>query len=442
MPRVKKEEQPEKKVRKKMKPIQAVKGMKDILPPEQFIWEHILETSRHMCQDFGFGRIETPIVENTDLFKRGVGQVTDIVEKEMFSFETQGGDKISLRPEGTAGVVRSYIENGMSRWSQPVRLYYDGSMFRYDKPQQGRYREFHQFGAEVIGEDSPAIDAHVIYLAWKIFQKIGIKDISIQINSIGCATCRAKYKKLLTDYYDMKINKLCIDCKRRLEKNPMRLLDCKEEKCMQVAAGAPQIIDNLCPECNGHFKSVLEFLDELEIPYVLNSNLVRGLDYYTRTVFEIWAEGDDNDSRQTALGGGGRYDGLIGLLGGEETPAVGFSFGVERVAEKVMKLNLDLEPKISKDVFLIQLGDLARRKVMKAFDKIIDTDISVGESVGRGSIKSQLRMANKAHAKLALIIGQKEALDNTIIVRDMKSGMQETVIAEDVVKEVRRMLSK
>lgn len=442
MPRVKKEEQPEKKIRKKMKPIQAVKGMKDILPPEQFIWEHILDTSRKMCQDFGFGRIETPIVESTDLFKRGVGQVTDIVEKEMFSFETQGGDKVSLRPEGTAGVVRSYIENGMSRWSQPVRLYYDGSMFRYDKPQQGRYREFHQFGAEVIGEDSPAIDAHVIYLAWKIFQKIGIKDISIQINSIGCATCRAKYKKLLTDYYDMKINKLCTDCKRRLEKNPMRLLDCKEEKCMQVAAGAPQIIDNLCPECNGHFKSVLEFLDELEIPYVLNSNLVRGLDYYTRTVFEIWAEGDDNDSCQTALGGGGRYDGLIGLLGGDETPAVGFSFGVERVAEKVMKLNLDLEPKISKDVFLVQLGDLARRKVMKAFDKIIDTNISVGESVGRGSIKSQLRMANKVHAKLALIIGQKEALDNTVIVRDMKSGMQETVIMDDIVKEVRRMLSK
>lgn len=441
MPRVKKE-LIEKKPRKKVKPIQVVKGMKDLLPPEQFIWDHILENARRMCQDFGFGRIETPILENTDLFKRGVGQATDIVEKEMFSFETQGSDKVSLRPEGTAGVVRSYIENGMSRWAQPVRLYYEGPMFRYDKPQQGRYRQFHQFGVEVLGEDSSAIDAQVIYLAWKMFQKIGIKNISIQINSIGCATCRAKYKKMLTDYYDMKINKLCTDCKRRLEKNPMRLLDCKEEKCMQVAAGAPQIIDNLCPDCHNHFRSVLEFLDELEIPYVLNSNLVRGLDYYTRTVFEIWAEGDDAEARQTALGGGGRYDGLVGLLGGEETPAVGFSFGVERVAEKVMKLNLDLEPKVTKDVFLVQLGDLARRKVMKAFDKIIDTDISVGESVGRGSIKSQLRMANKAHAKLALIIGQKEAIDNTVIVRDMKSGMQETVMMEDIVKEVRRMLKK
>jgi histidyl-tRNA synthetase len=441
MPRVKKEET-EKKIKKKVKPIQSIKGMKDVLPPEQFIWDHILRNASMMCENFGFGRIETPIMENTDLFKRGVGQVTDIVEKEMFSFETQGGDKVSLRPEGTAGVVRSYIENGMSRWTQPVRLYYAGPMFRYDKPQQGRYRQFHQFGAEILGEDSPAIDAHIIYLAWKIFQKIGIRNISIQINSIGCATCRTKYKKLLTDYYDMKINKLCPDCKRRLEKNPMRLLDCKEEKCMQVAAGAPQIIDNLCGDCNQHFKSVLEFLDELEIPYVLNSNLVRGLDYYTRTVFEVWTDGDDAESRQAALGGGGRYDGLVGLLGGEETPAVGFSFGVERVAEKVMKLNLDLEPHVNKDVYLVQLGDMARRKVMKVFDNLIDTEITVGESVGRGSIKSQLRMANKAHAKLALIIGQKEAIDSTVIVRDMKSGMQETVIMEDIVKDVRRMLKK
>jgi len=440
MPRVKKEEQVEKKPRKKVKPIQAVKGMKDILPPEQFIWDYILQNSRKICQDFGFGRIETPILENTDLFKRGVGQATDIVEKEMFSFETQGGDAVTMRPEGTAGVVRSYVENGMSRWSQPVRLYYEGSMFRYDKPQQGRFREFHQFGAEVFGEEGSAIDAQIIYLAWKIFQKLGLKDVSIQINSIGCPTCRNKYKKLLTDYYDMKINKLCVDCKRRLEKNPMRLLDCKEEKCLQVAAGAPQIIDNLCDDCNTHFKSVLEFLDELEIPYVLNPSLVRGLDYYTRTVFEIWADGDDGESRQAALGGGGRYDGLVELLGGEPTPAVGFSFGVERVADKVMKMGLDLEPKVIKDVFLVQLGDMARKKVMKIFDKLVDHNILVGESLGKGSIKSQLRTANKVRAKLALIVGQKEAIDGTVIIRDMDSGMQETVILENIVEDVRRML--
>lgn len=442
MPRVKKVEQVEKKVKKKSKPIQITKGMKDILPPEQYIWDYVLQNAEKLCQDFGFGRIETPIVENTDLFKRGVGQSTDIVEKEMFSFETQGGDQISLRPEGTAGVVRSYVENGMSKWAQPVKLYYEGPMFRYDKPQQGRYRQFHQFGAEVFGEESPAIDAQIIYLAWKIFQKIGIKNVSIQINSIGCTTCRNKYKKLLTDYYDIKINKLCADCKRRLDKNPMRLLDCKEEKCMQVATGAPQIVDNLCPQCHDHFKSVLEFLDELEIPYVLNSNLVRGLDYYTKTVFEVWAEDENSEARQSALGGGGRYDGLVSLLGGEETPAVGFSLGLERVAEKVTKMNLNLESKITKDVFLVQLGDMARRKVLKAFDKLIDAGITVGESLGRGSIKSQLRMANKMKAKQALIIGQKEAIDNTVIIRDMKSGMQETVMMDDIVKDVQRMLKK
>lgn len=440
MPRVKKDESVEKKTTKRLKTIQAVKGMKDILPPEQFIWDHIIMTAKTVCNGFGIRKIETPILEFTDLYQRGVGQITDIVEKEMFSFETQGGDRVSLRPEGTAGVVRAYIENGMSKWSQPVKLYYEGPMFRYEKPQQGRYREHHQFGVEIFGEASPAIDAQVIYLAWKIFQRVGLKNVTVQINSIGCSSCRTKYKRFLTDYYDMKLNKLCSDCKRRLEKNPMRLLDCKEEKCMQVASGAPQIIDNLCPECHDHFKSVLEFLDELEIPYVLNSNLVRGLDYYNRTVFEIWYDGGAAEARQISLGGGGRYDGLTKMLGGEETPAVGFSFGIERLAEKVLSLGLEFEPNQTKDVFLVQLGDMARKKVIKIFDKLLDGDISVGESLGRGSIKSQLRTANKMKAKLALIVGQKEAIDDTVIVRDMESGMQETVVMDNIVQEVRRML--
>lgn len=440
MPRVKKDEGLEKKTTKRLKSIQAVKGMKDILPPEQFVWDHIVNTAKTVCNGFGIRKIETPILEYTDLYQRGVGQITDIVEKEMFSFETQGGDKVSLRPEGTAGVVRAYIENGMNKWSQPVKLYYEGPMFRYEKPQQGRYREHHQFGVEIFGEASSAIDAQVIYLAWKIFQRVGIKNVTVQINSIGCSSCRTKYKRFLTDYYDMKLSKLCSDCKRRLEKNPMRLLDCKEEKCMQVASGAPQIIDNLCPECHDHFKSVLEFLDELEIPYVLNSNLVRGLDYYNRTVFEIWYDGNGAEARQISLGGGGRYDGLTKMLGGEDTPAVGFSFGIERLAERVLDLGLEFEQNQSKEVFLVQLGDMARKKIIKVFDKLLDGNISVGESLGRGSIKAQLRTANKMKAKLALIVGQKEALDDTVIVRDMESGMQETVIMKDIVQEVRRML--
>ncbi|MCK4918944.1 MAG: histidine--tRNA ligase [Candidatus Pacebacteria bacterium] len=438
MPRVKKQLEVKKKRRKKTSPIQIVKGMKDILPPEQLLWDYVLENSRKLCQDFGFGRIETPILERTELFQRGVGDNTDIVEKEMFSFETQGKDKLSMRPEGTAGLVRAYIENGMSRWSQPVKLYYEGPMFRYEKPQAGRYRQFHQFGFEIFGDEDAAIDSQVIYLAWKIFQKLGIKDINIQINSIGCVECRSAYKKLLQDYYEMKINKLCMDCKRRLDSNPLRLLDCKEEKCMQVATSAPQIIDHLCVPCHDHFKNVLEFLDEIEITYVLNSRLVRGLDYYSKTVFEVWE--NNSEGGQSSLGGGGRYDSLVEMLGGEETPAVGFSFGVERVVESLFSKGIQLNYSIKKEVFLVQLGDKARKKILRLFDKLVDSNITVGESLGRGSIKSQLRMANKFNSKFALIIGQKEALDNTVIVRDMESGMQEVVVMDSIVKEMKKRL--
>jgi len=443
MPRRKKQSNKEPRhSRRKITSIQTVKGMRDVFPPEWLVWNHILDAGEKLCRDFGFGKIETPILEHTELFKRGVGQATDIVEKEMFSFETQGGDKVSLRPEGTAGIARAYIENGMSKWPQPIKLYYEGPMFRYEKPQAGRYREHHQFGFEVFGDKCPAIDAQVIYLAWKLFQKIGVKDISIQINSIGCEECRNNYKKQLVNYYEMKINKLCVDCKKRLARNPMRLLDCKEDKCIQVSSSAPQTIDYLCEDCHNHFKNVLEFLDELELPYVLNSNLVRGLDYYTRTVFEIWSSGEEFESRQSSFGGGGRYDDLVRYLGGEDTPAVGFSFGIERVAEKILKDGFSPETKAAKKVFLVQLGDLARKKVLKLFDKLIDSNISVGESVGRGSVKSQLKMANKLNSKLALIIGQKEAIDGTVIIRDMESGMQEIVVMEEIVAEVKKRLRK
>ncbi len=358
----------------------------------------------------------------------------------MFSFKTRGEDEVSLRPEGTAGVARAYIENGMNKWSQPIKLYYEGPMFRYENPQMGRYREHHQFGFEILGDGGPAIDAQVIYLAWKIFQKMGIKNITIQTNSIGCKECRPAYKNLLSDYYEMKINKLCADCKRRLTKNPLRLLDCKEEKCMRVASVAPQIVDHLCEECHNHFRNVLEFLDELELPYVLNSNLVRGLDYYTKTVFEIWSGKLESETGQLSLGGGGRYDDLIKTLGGEDTPAAGFSFGIERAIELLLKNGFSLEQRIEKEVFLVQLGNLARKKILKLFNELIDKNISVGESIGRNSIKSQLRMANKFGSRLALIVGQKEAIDNTVILRDMESGMQEVVKMEEVACEVKKRI--
>ena len=441
MPRLKKQNII-KRSRRRATPLQTVKGMRDILPAEQFIWEHILNKSRKLCDDFGFKKIDIPILEYSELFERGVGQTTDIVEKEMFSFQTQGGDKVSLRPEGTAGVARAYIQNGMSRWTQPVKLYYEGSMFRYENPQEGRYREHHQLGFEIFGDKCPAIDAQAIYLAWKIFQKIGIKNLAIQINSIGCSECRPNYKNLLTDYYEMKINKLCVDCKKRLLKNPLRLLDCKEDKCMQVAAAAPQIIDHLCSDCHDHFKNTLEFLDELELPYVLNSNLVRGLDYYTRTVFEIWSSSSNSSGRQSSLGGGGRYDDLVGTLGGGDIPAVGFAFGIERIVKRLLDDKIGLDKKITKQIFIVQLGDAARKKALKLFDKLIDSKVSVGESLGRESIKSQLKIANKFSSRLALIIGQKEALDGTVIIRDMESGIQEVITMDKVVEEVKRRLKK
>lgn len=443
MPRVKKENNQEiKRPRRKMASVRTVKGMRDILSTEWHLWEHILKTSEKLCQSFGFERIEIPILEHTELFKRGVGQITDIVEKEMFSFKTRGGDEVSLRPEGTAGIVRAYLQNGMNKWSQPVKLYYEGPIFRYEKPQAGRYREHHQFGFEVFGDKCPAVDAQVICLAWKLFQKIGLKNVVIQINSIGCEECRSGYKKLLVDYYGAKKSKLCVDCKKRLTENPMRLLDCKEDKCLQASSAAPQTIDHLCKECHSHFKNVLEFLDELELSYVLNPNLVRGLDYYTRTVFEIWPSGEESESRQSSLGGGGRYDNLVRCLGGEDTPAVGFSFGIERVVEKILRDGFIPKTKIEKKVFLVQLGDLARKKVLKLFDRLIDGNISVGESVGRGSIKSQLRMANRFNSEMALIVGQKEAIDDTMIIRDMASGMQEIVPMENAVAEMKKRLKK
>jgi len=441
MPRLKKQNII-KRPRRKTTPLQTVKGMCDILPAKQFIWEHILDKSRKLCEDFGFQKINIPILEYTELFERGVGQVTDIVEKEMFSFETQGGDRVSLRPEGTAGIARAYIQNGMSRWTQPVKLYYEGSMFRYENPQEGRYREHHQLGFEIFGDGCSAIDAQAIYLAWKIFQKIGIKNLTIQINSIGCSECRPNYKNLLTDYYEMKINKLCVDCKKRLIKNPLRLLDCKEDKCVQVAAAAPQIIDHLCGDCHDHFKNTLEFLDELELPYVLNSNLVRGLDYYTRTVFEIWSSSSGLADRQSSLGGGGRYDNLVETLGGGDVPAVGFAFGIERIVKKLLNDGIGLDKKVIKQVFIVQLGDVARKKALKLFDKLIDNKVSVGESLGRGSIKSQLKIANKFNSRFALIIGQKEALEDTVIIRDMESGIQEVVVMDKIVAEVKRRLKK
>ena len=418
----------------------APRGMKDILPAEYAYWDMLKGVIKKNAEMFGFERIETPILEYAKLFEKGTGETTDIVQKEMFTLTTKGGDKLVLRPESTPGHVRAYIENGMTNWPQPVKLFSYGSAFRYERPQAGRKREFHQADFDVIGDSDPVIDAQLINLAWKILDKAGIKNISIQINSVGCGDCRKDYKSTLVNYFKSRKNDLCEDCAERLSSNPLRILDCKNKGCQGIIEDAPQIVDYLCKECHDHFMSVLEYLDELEIPYFLNSRLVRGLDYYTKTVFEIVSEEDEFKETKLSFGGGGRYDGLANLLGGKDTPAAGFALGMDRIVMLMEHQKISICKKPSPKIFLVALGAIGKKKSLKIFNKLADAGVLAGEAFSKGSLKAQLKVADKEKALLAIIIGQKEALDETAIIRDMASGAQEIVGISNTVAEVKRML--
>ncbi|OGI27134.1 MAG: histidine--tRNA ligase [Candidatus Moranbacteria bacterium RIFOXYB1_FULL_43_19] len=417
--------------------------MRDILPADQVYWQQIRRLSEKAAADFGYRRIDIPLVEFTNIFSRSIGEGTDIIDKEMYSFSTKGGEKVSLRPEFTAGIARSYIQHGMNVSPKPVKLYYSGPCYRYDRPQEGRFREFFQFGCEALGEQDPVLDAQMIQMGWRVIYQLGIRSVRVSVNSIGCPACRKSYRSLLVHYFESKKQKLCIDCKKRLEKNPLRILDCKEDKCVQVRASAPQSIDHLCEECRVHFKELLEYLEELEIPFDLDSNLVRGLDYYTKTVFEFLTVSEGGgDAKKNALGGGGRYDGLVKMLGGESTPAVGFSLGMDRLAVEMKKLGARQYKEPKPRVFLAQLGVFAKKKSLRMFEALERSGIRVAESFGRGSLKSQLKVADRLGVEITLIIGQKEALDETVIVKDMASGNQEIIDAGKVVDEVKRRLKK
>jgi histidyl-tRNA synthetase len=414
----------------------------------------------------------------------------------MFSFVDQGGDNVSLRPEATASIARAYIGHGMFNLPQPVKFFYWGPMFRHERPQGGRLRQFHQFGFEVLGDGHPVIDAGLILVAYNFYKEIGLKT-SIQINSIGCAACRPRYKEILTNYYRSHRSDLCLNCKKRLNKNPLRLLDCKEEDCQALKPEAPQIVDWLCDDCKNHFVKVLEYLDELQIPYVLNPALVRGLDYYTKTVFEIWPASADGSTKLTmtatadksatplinegdggkretgaestdslpigpstglraglaqgkiaqgelgslqALGGGGRYDDLVELLGGRPTPACGFSPGVERSIIKIKEANLEVPEIPGPDIFIAQLGEPAKRKCLLLYEDLRKEGIKLAESFFKDGLKPQLEIANRLCVKHALILGQKELVDGTIIIRDMEAGIQEIVDFKKVVKEIKKRL--
>ncbi len=418
--------------------LQPPRGMRDILPADQPYWEHVRRVLSRLSYEYGYQRIDIPLVEYANLFTRSVGEGTDIVEKEMYTLTTRGGDKLALRPEMTAGIARSFIQNGMNVLPKPVKLFSMGQIYRYDRPQEGRYREHWQANFDIFGESNPIMDAHLIQLSYRLVTSLGLKNIQFQINSIGCSACRKDYRNLLVSYFESRKQKLCQDCKRRLEVNPLRILDCKEDKCVQVGSNAPQTVDHLCPECHLHFKNLLEYLDELNLPYMINNRLVRGLDYYTKTVFEIWA--DNNDGRNFSLGGGGRYDKLIKSLGGEDTPAIGFGLGLDRLVIEMKKANTKIYKQPTPRVFLAQLGELAKKKSLNIFSELEKNGIVVAESFGRGSLKSQLRLADKFKVEITLIIGQKEALDGTVIVKNMKTGSQETVAVEKLINAVKKIL--
>lgn len=419
-----------------------LRGMKDILPVDQPYWRRVSETVQRLAETHRFERIDTPVLEEAWLFTRGVGKETDIVEKEMFQFVDRSGDSIALRPELTAPVARAYIEHGFVSQPQPVKLYYFCPLFRHDRPQAGRYRQFWQFGFEVIGETHPIIDAQLILIAYQLYQSFNL-PVRIQINSIGDSTCRPLYLKALTDYYRSRKNALCEDCKKRLARNPLRLLDCKAEDCRALKVDAPQTVDHLCEDCKNHFVAVLEYLDELEVPYTLNPRIVRGLDYYTRTTFEIWPDDQPEGEPVQELGGGGRYDGLVEQLGGRPTPGIGFASGVERLISLWReRSDASVSGLPVPDVFIAQLGDPARKLCLKLLQALRQNNIIAADCLSKDGIKAQLEAADRIGAKYALIIGQKEIMDGTVLIRDMENGIQEVVDYQKAVVEVAKRLDR
>lgn len=414
---------------------QSIRGMYDLLPEQMAQYDFLYELFRRQCETAGFGHIEPPLLEETAVFTRGVGSDTDIVSKEMYSFEDRSGNAMTLRPEMTAGVARAFIEHGMSSRPQPVKLYSYGPVFRYDRPQAGRQRQFNQLNAEVLGEGSSSIDAQVIMMALRIYRQLGLRQVSLQVNSIGDAACRPKYKKALVEYLESHAKQLAEVDRERLATNPLRVLDSKEERTRAVVADAPQVLNYLCDACQTHFAGVLEYLDDLDIAYELSPQLVRGLDYYTRTVFEFYGE---REGAQSAFGGGGRYDLLVETLGGQPTPAVGFAIGAERLLLELEAEGIKLEADRVKGVYVASLGENARLAAFRLIERLLEGSVSATGAVDRDGIGAQLGRADKLGVPYAVIIGQKEVLDGTALLRDMTSGAQETLKQDQVVTELRR----
>ena len=413
---------------------QTLRGMYDLLPEQTAQYDNLTAHFCRVAEGAGYARIETPLLEDSALFVRGVGADTDTVSKELYSFNDRSEHSVALRPEFTAGIVRAYIEHGMGSLPQPVKLYAYGPAFRYDRPQAGRQRQFNSYDIEVFGEAAPSIDAQVIMMAQRFYKKIRLNNVSLQLNSIGDLECRPKYRRALVEYLEANSSKLAEIDRDRIKKNPLRVLDSKEAATQSILADAPQTLNYLCDACQKHFAGVLEYLDDLGVAYELNPLLVRGLDYYTRTVFEFFGE---REGAQAALGGGGRYDLLVESLGGQPTPAVGFALGVERILLELTSAGALPQTSQTKRVYVASLGEPARLAAFRLIEQLLDGGVAAVGAVDRDGIGSQLARADKLGVSYAIIIGQKEVREETVILRDMTSGAQEVLPLSSIVAETR-----
>lgn len=428
--------------KKKEKPVrkdsfQAPRGMHDMMPADEPYWEKIEGAAKTLARAYSFGHIETPVMEFADLYDKTSGTESDVVQKEMYVLKTKGGDTLALRPEYTPGICRAYLEHSMSRMGQPQKLYYMGPVFRHDRPQLGRFRQFTQLGFEIIGGvNDPIYDAEVISIYWELLAELKIKNPSLKINSIGCRVCRPIYKKQLQAYYKNHEKELCEDCVQRMKENPLKLFDCKQPQCQPFKEKAPNFLDKLCSMCMSHFKEVLEYLEEVGITYEIDHHLVRGLDYYNRTVFEMFADG--KEAEIGAVLGGGRYDYLMEMIGGHLTPALGGAAGVERLIAVMKAKEVAVNGRAPKKVFLTHAGDMAKKKAFVLLHNLRKAGIAVSESLAKESLNAQLRSADKEGIGLALILGQKEIYENSIIIRDLGTGLQESVLLDKLVDEIKK----
>ncbi|MGI6487717.1 MAG: histidine--tRNA ligase [Syntrophomonadaceae bacterium] len=419
--------------------ISGPRGTHDILPDEIKIWHKMEQVLRKTAEIYGYSEIRTPIFEYTELFERGVGGTTDIVQKEMYTFEDKAGRSLTLRPEGTASCARAFIQHRMYNQPQPTKMYYIGPMFRYDRPQSGRYRQFHQFGVEVFGTRSPAVDAEVITLMVDIVKRLGLRRYELHLNTVGCGNCRPHYRQTLTEFLRPLQADLCRDCQSRVDSNPLRVLDCKEKRCREILAGFPSILDSICEECREHFERVKSVLDLYGVQYILDERLVRGLDYYTNTAFELLVPGL---GAQNAVGGGGRYDNLVAQVGGPDTVGIGFAMGMERLLLALEENQVELVDGEGVEVYVAFNSPELEPLANIALNELRSADIKAERDYGDRSLRAQMKQANRSQAVVTVLIGENEAKSGTYSLRDMDTGEQFEIEQNALIAEIKKILMK